>query len=819
MQNSKTFSPYNLVRDFLENLRKESHIFRNEIELVSIVGVIGLLKESGAKPSSDYSKLFQLIDTHLCRGELVTNPKYFFNSNTEVLYPKIISILDDYNFSTYYEFKEFYKELYRHLIMTGRSGMASSAIPCPQNLLHLIDSIWSNSNSQVTIINSGLMPDIDDLKSFSTPVIFQSINPQINFLIELLSLIFDLNVNFDSKEPQRAKDLISFPPFGLRVNEDQTRLFFDTITPRDALQLEMLEFLEDYQEGSRAVFLVPNGFLTSSSRSYRLIRQYLIKNNLVHTVINLPAGIFSNSGIATSLVFIEKNNSNHVAFIDSRDHYVNLSSRKKIIDLDAIVRALTELSDGESSKDHTAINTPQEVIYENEFSLFGAEYSLQFDDPIPLNHESISLSSIIQRIRPQIPIMGQSYLKVSAKDFEGGSRLEHQDFNHCENFDPASNIDRLRNFQTVCEPCLLVSSILNKELKLAYYHPTDNQQIVVTRDILILKVNTVRVKPEYLMLRLGDQRILNQLGSSIVGAALPRFNLRSFLRLHITIPSLAVSQSIIEEIQENAIREAKQLRFQSIIREQGLQDEIKALKQQFINDTNSQLHTLGNSLLKMRNTVKRLIADLNSDETSRIEKAKERSQKLYQSVLSNETMIENLGKLVTDKEPVEVIDIVEFLEHWAARQDYSNIFINIDDIVSRYLALADKEQDSMVNIEICVSDLEHKIIENIFSNAVRHGFKDDGKKYEFRITVVNTEIDGRAYCHLIFENDGAPLPKGVDTEFYCAKSLSAGKTANTGMGGADVCSAVRDAGGFIKVETNGTDQFPFSIDIFLPLAD
>jgi hypothetical protein len=43
--------------------------------------------------------------------------------------------------------------------------------------------------------------------------------------------------------------------------------------------------------------------------------------------------------------------------------------------------------------------------------------------------------------------------------------------------------------------------------------------------------------------------------------------------------------------------------------------------------------------------------------------------------------------------------------------------------------------------------------------------------------------DNGEFIDLIMENNGAPLPKGVTKQSYTTKSMKAGKTGNTGLGG------------------------------------
>ena len=63
------------------------------------------------------------------------------------------------------------------------------------------------------------------------------------------------------------------------------------------------------------------------------IREYLIKNNFVDTVIQLPANLFFGVGIATCIIVIKKNKKdNNILFVDASEECEKKGDKNKLED-------------------------------------------------------------------------------------------------------------------------------------------------------------------------------------------------------------------------------------------------------------------------------------------------------------------------------------------------------------------------------------------------------------------------------------------------------------------------------------------------------
>ncbi|MDO9154427.1 MAG: N-6 DNA methylase [Paludibacter sp.] len=85
----------------------------------------------------------------------------------------------------------------------------------------------------------------------------------------------------------------------------------------------------------RAAIVVPDGIVANSPSAYKKLREYLINENILYSVISLPSGIFSPySDVKTSILLFDKKlakNSNNIFFLEVKADGFQLGSTRKPI--------------------------------------------------------------------------------------------------------------------------------------------------------------------------------------------------------------------------------------------------------------------------------------------------------------------------------------------------------------------------------------------------------------------------------------------------------------------------------------------------------
>lgn len=105
----------------------------------------------------------------------------------------------------------------------------------------------------------------------------------------------------------------------------------------------------------------------------RKIRKYLIDNNYVDTVIQLPPDLFFGTTIATCIIVLKKSKAdNAVLFLDASAEFSRVGNKNKLLpgNQDHIVARVTERTDVA----HVATLVPNEAIGENDYNLSVSSY-------------------------------------------------------------------------------------------------------------------------------------------------------------------------------------------------------------------------------------------------------------------------------------------------------------------------------------------------------------------------------------------------------------------------------------------------------------
>ena len=123
--------------------------------------------------------------------------------------------------------------------------------------------------------------------------------------------------------------------------------------------------------GVAAIVCFPGIFYRGGAE--QKIRKYLIENNYIDCIIQLPSNLFFGTSIATCIMVLKKSKtSNDVLLIDASAECVKVTTNNKLTDktIDNIMRLFTERQDME----YTAKVVPNSVIGENDFNLSVSTY-------------------------------------------------------------------------------------------------------------------------------------------------------------------------------------------------------------------------------------------------------------------------------------------------------------------------------------------------------------------------------------------------------------------------------------------------------------
>lgn len=254
----------------------------------------------------------------------------------------------------------------------------------------------------------------------------QEINQTTYNLCRINMFLHDINYNhFDIAlgdtllDPKHWDDepfdvIVSNPPYSIKWKGDEDPVLINdqrfspagVLAPKSkadlAFTMHMLSWLS--ADGAAAIVEFP-GVLYRGGAEQK-IRQYLVDNDYVDAVIQLPANLFFGVSIATCIIVIRKNKrDNKVLFIDASNEFVHEGNKNKLSEEN--IQHILDLYTKREDVAHQAALVPQRDIADNGFNLSVNSYVEQEDtrEEIDIDKLNAELKEIVAReneLRKQI---------------------------------------------------------------------------------------------------------------------------------------------------------------------------------------------------------------------------------------------------------------------------------------------------------------------------------------------------------------------------------------------------------------------------------
>lgn len=253
----------------------------------------------------------------------------------------------------------------------------------------------------------------------------QEINPTTYNLCRINMFLHDINYNHfsiklgDTLESPKHEDdepfdaIVSNPPYSIHWAGDSNPLLINdprfspagVLAPKSkadlAFTMHMLSWLSN--QGTCAIVEFP-GVLYRGGAEQK-IRKYLVDNNFVDCVIQLPPDLFFGVTIATCIIVLKKNKQdNKVLFIDASDEFVRKDIKNKLTDQN-IEKILNEFTTRDDVENFAHLAEYEEIV-QNEYNLSVNKYVKRQEEK-----EEIDIKALNQSIK-QI-VEKQQALRIS----------------------------------------------------------------------------------------------------------------------------------------------------------------------------------------------------------------------------------------------------------------------------------------------------------------------------------------------------------------------------------------------------------------------
>lgn len=192
--------------------------------------------------------------------------------------------------------------------------------------------------------------------------------------------------------------IVSNPPYSIKWAGDENPLLINDprfspagiLAPKSkadlAFTMHMLSWLAT--NGTAAIIEFP-GVLYRGGAEQK-IRKYLIDNNYIDTVIQLPANLFFGVGIATCIIVLKKSKKdNATLFIDASGEFIHEGNKNKLSD--ANIARILEAFVARKDDAHFARLVENGKIAENDYNISVSSYVEQPDTREEVDIEALNL--------------------------------------------------------------------------------------------------------------------------------------------------------------------------------------------------------------------------------------------------------------------------------------------------------------------------------------------------------------------------------------------------------------------------------------------
>ena len=224
----------------------------------------------------------------------------------------------------------------------------------------------------------------------------------------------DTLVNPQHWDDEPFEVIVSNPPYSIKWEGDDNPVLINdprfspagVLAPKSKADLAFIMHSLAWlaTNGTAAIVCFPGIMYRGGAE--KKIRQYLIDNNFIDCIIQLPSNLFYGTSIATCIMVLKKSKAdNHTLFIDASAECIKVTNNNKLTEEN--IRHIVDEFVSRADVDHFARCVPYEEVAQNEYSLSVSTYVQPEDtreviDIVKLNAEIEQIVAREQVLRDEI---------------------------------------------------------------------------------------------------------------------------------------------------------------------------------------------------------------------------------------------------------------------------------------------------------------------------------------------------------------------------------------------------------------------------------
>ena len=566
------------------------------------------------------------------------------------------------------------------------------------------------------------------------------------------------SIEYWPKNDQRFDLIVSTPPFNLRLNNLDANL---NANIRTAEQFLIQNGVKSLRQDGKLMAVLPQGFLFRGGQD-RQLREQLINEDLIDTVISLPSGLLSNTGIGIIVLVINKSkrHPNKVRFVNAEKFVKGQNLRDRIFDYEALLAFLNDTNENNEC-----------VRYIGNEKITSEDYNLNVPIYFQKEYKGVKLGEILEYVQGQrrnLPDTGKLVRFRDLKDDKIDFKLNDSSIENTELRRP--------DICKIEESCLMLAVRL-KKLKPTLFEYSGNP-VFRSQDILSFKVNEKIADTAYLINELYADYVIEQLEAYRMGDAIQSIRRYDLMKVVVKLPSIEEQRAKVQGL------------FELTDKINTLQSERNALThgsliKQF-NEFASLKHTLGRPRQNILGWAKNMIRFFESNKEA-LETLEADFKGFYEKGI-----VEALHEIKSDIN--FITNVLEKGEHGLMLSEYELKDISLTEINSIVNGLSNNgfnfkikkllvEGNGMKEKGISGNAmLLRTLFDNLLTNANKHGFTENLHSNELVIEL--TEMGDNLLVEV--KNNGKPFPKNFDRDKFISKYSTQDTNAGSGLGGYDI---------------------------------
>lgn len=787
------------------------------VEISTLVGILLYIKKQKAQlvDSFEYNQpLFELLDRD---DDLYGEAEGVFIRSISKINIKFINQAMQMLCSTSYTEGE-YLDWFDFCIEQTNSNKFAWEFFTPRSFCALAKAFISPKTKSIFVPYGGMMEFGTDMENYEH-IDAVEINHEIWLLgkirlglankLDSVEFTNDSNTSWTNKQYDA---IVSNPPLAMKI-EMQDEYAAANGNKRELAELVAANRFQETttEDGTGVYFMAPN--IQWANGEQKKFRMWAMEKHMIDAIILLPKGMLSYTSLPLACVILKKHpqQENAIRFIDASNMY-DKTDGNILLDIEKVVAAY------HTDQPKTSASISYDDIIENDYTWDVTQF-LQYEElEIPEGHKAVVMEEIAQ-----IPSC------TKGTEADEGKLLRVTDLSNdwtkpYISPESLSDSDNVKGCAKLEQTAIVVSLV--RDFKPSIIKASEDAPVWLAKNVLAI-IPEMDIDIEYLCMVLSKAKIG---GTGII----PHISKNKIMKYKLALP---------EEIstQKTLYKEACQQEVMSKAKETGLLDVIDKMKTDYINEVRSRKHDMMPHLRQMSSARKNLEYYINHKDSMSDE---DFMQGMKEEIANQKTAIDSLTtilKIFSREDQFgtpEIINIDKFLvENYPDGHNYhseiepdfqalANYGFTIPDTLLSNTMTGDKSwQQSLneipnfaedINVFMAKDDLQ-RLCDNIFSNAVKHGFTDS-KREDYSIWVKFTVDEERDMFQIDFTNNGTPFPKGLDKIRYGLRGEKGGITAGTGEGGYIVRSIVEHYGGDYDLLTQkDQDSIWSTVRIYLPI--